>query len=90
MIKQDKSLGYSFPIQSVKKIFLAMTKQINYAACIIRDKAYTLLKKVVDEVPTVGQYVFWRDQAQLKGYVSRYRKTRRGKSKTTDETVITE
>ncbi len=62
----------------------------NNEARVIRDKAYTLLKRVVDEVRTVGQYVFWRDQSRLKGYVSRYRKTRRGKSKTTDETVITE
>ena len=62
----------------------------NSAARIIRDKAYTLLKRAVDEVRTVGQYIFWRDETRLKGYVSRYRKTRRSKSNTNEEPAATE
>ena len=38
----------------------------------IRNKAYTHLKEAVDEIRRVGQYVFWRNEAKLKGYVSAY------------------
>ena len=38
----------------------------------MRDKAYTHLKQAVDEVRECGQYVFWRNEARLKGYSSRY------------------
>lgn len=52
----------------------------NSAARIIRDKAYTLLKRAVDEVRTVGQYIFWRDEIRLKGYVSQYNRRKNRKS----------
>ncbi|MCH9008526.1 hypothetical protein IIA29_11070, partial [candidate division KSB1 bacterium] len=38
----------------------------------MRDKAYTHLKQAVDQVRECGQYVFWRNEARLKGYGSRY------------------
>ena len=38
----------------------------------MRDKAYTHLKQAVDEVRECGHYVFWRNEARLKGYSSRY------------------
>ena len=44
---------------------------------VIRDKAYTFLKQALDEVRACGQYVFWRDEDRLKGYVSQYHKNRR-------------
>ena len=34
----------------------------------MRDKAYTHLKQAVDQVRECGQYVFWRNEARLKGY----------------------
>jgi len=40
----------------------------------IRNKAYSHLKEAVDEIHRVGQYVFWRNDAKLKGYISPYLK----------------
>ena len=38
----------------------------------LRDQAYTHMKEAVDEIRRHGQYVFWRNEARKKGYVSRY------------------
>jgi len=40
----------------------------------VRDKAYTHLKEVVDEVKECGKYLFWRDEDRLQGYTSAYYK----------------
>ena len=50
-----------------------------------RDKAYAYLKQAVDEVRHHGQYVFWRNEDRLKGYVSKYHKLRNRKNKSKDE-----
>lgn len=52
------------------------SREDNSAARILRDKAYTHLKEAVDEIRTCGQFVFWRDEARIKGYVSQYHKRR--------------
>lgn len=39
---------------------------------ITRDKAYTYLKQVVDEIYEAGKYLFWKDDAKRKGYYSQY------------------
>ncbi len=39
---------------------------------IIRDKAYTYLKELVDEIREAGKYVFRHDDNRLKGYASTY------------------
>jgi len=50
----------------------------NNSSRVMRDKAYTHLKQAVDQVRECGQYVFWRNEARLKGYASHYhRRTRR-------------
>jgi len=49
---------------------------------IIRDKAYTYVKQALDDVRACGQFVFWRDDARSKGYVSQYFKNRRKKNTT--------
>jgi hypothetical protein len=38
----------------------------------IRDKAYTHLKELVDEIREAGKYVFRNDKNRLKGYSSSY------------------
>ena len=58
-------------------------REDNSAARIIRDRAYTHLKEAVDEIRNCGQYVFWRDENRLKGYVSHYHK-RRNRSSVSD------
>lgn len=39
---------------------------------LVRDKAYTYLKQLVDEVRACGKYLFWKDKERLKGYRSEY------------------
>lgn len=39
---------------------------------ITRDKAYTHLKQLTDEVYAAGKYLFWNDKERIKGYVSSY------------------
>lgn len=38
----------------------------------MRNRMYTLLKNLVDEVRQCGKYVFWRDEKRLKLYASRH------------------
>jgi hypothetical protein len=49
---------------------------------VIRDKAFTHLKELVDEVREAGKFVFWKDKTRYKGYTSTYWKR---KKKTKDE-----
>ena len=37
-----------------------------------RDKAYTYVKELVDEIRDAGKYLFWKKPERLKGYISRY------------------
>ncbi|MCG8579436.1 MAG: hypothetical protein MI866_05945 [Bacteroidales bacterium] len=43
---------------------------------LIRDKAYTLLKEVVDEIRDYGRFAFRNDRDHVKGYSSKYRRER--------------
>lgn len=47
---------------------------------VIRDKAYTYLKELVDEIREAGKYVFRKDKNRLKGYSSQYRRSHRKSS----------
>lgn len=40
----------------------------------LRDKAYTYLKEVVDEIREAGKFVFWKDTVRVQGYSSNYRR----------------
>jgi hypothetical protein len=46
-----------------------------------RDKAYTHLKEVVDEVRACGKYLFWKDKKRLVGYQSDHWKSQNAKRK---------
>jgi len=52
---------------------------------ILRDKTFVHMKEAVDEIRRVGQYVFWKNDARRKGYISKYNKLKR-KNKTKDDT----
>jgi hypothetical protein len=39
---------------------------------VLRNKAYNHLKEAMDEIRRIGQFVFWRDNDRLSGYVSQY------------------
>lgn len=46
---------------------------------VIRDKAYTHLKELVDEVREAGKYVFRKDKNRYKGYISLFWKRKNSK-----------
>jgi len=56
---------------------------------VTRDKAYTYVKQALDEIRNCGQYVFWRNDARLKGYVSQYFKNRRKKNSSSSDEMTT-
>lgn len=61
-------------------------KQRDSEAKTIRDRAYTYLKEVMDEVRQTGKYVFWQNHDRYIGYTSRYWKRKKTKSQP-DEVV---
>jgi len=56
----------------------------------VRDKAYTYLKEIVDEIYAYGRYVFSENEARLIGYRSNYLRRLRSKPKPTVEPVAPE
>ena len=60
--------------------------QSDQEAKMIRDKAYTYLKEAMDEIQDCGKYLFWRDEARLKGYSSAYRREMYRKAREAKET----
>jgi hypothetical protein len=44
-----------------------------------RDKAYTYLKEMVDEIREAGKYVFWKNPERYQGYISQYWKNKNRK-----------
>ncbi len=49
-------------------------------AKIIRDRAFTYMKLAVDEVKNCGRFVFWKNEARLKGYKNQYKNKHRKNS----------
>lgn len=56
---------------------------------VLRDKGYTHLKEVVDEVRACGKYLFWKNKSRLVGYESSHWKSQNAKrSKDEIEEVV--
>ncbi len=66
---------------------LANAENTSGGAIELRNRAFTYLKEVVDEIRTVGQYLFWRNKERLQGYSSSYRKKYRGSKKNSDDVI---
>ena len=47
-------------------------KSLQNETKVIRDKAYTHLKELVDEIRNAGKYLFWKNEKRYKGYVSQW------------------
>ena len=47
-------------------------KSLQNESKVIRDKAYTHLKELVDEIRNAGKYLFWKNEKRLKGYRSEF------------------
>ena len=65
-------------------------KQKDSESKTIRDKAYTYLKVVLDEVRETGKYVFWKNQDRYIGYTSQYWKKKNRKTPTVQEEPLEE
>ena len=66
-------------------------KLANNESKLIRDKAYTHLKELVDDIREAGKYVFRNNPERYKGYVSQYwKKKHRKKAPKPDEISATE
>ena len=61
------------------------SKQKGNESKVLRDKAYTYLKQLVDEFRAAGKYLFWKNPDRLKGYSSDYWR-RKNASKSKEET----
>lgn len=58
----------------------------------IRDRAYTCLKRVIDEIRAAGQNLYWRNSERLQCYRSEYRhniNVKRYKKKSQDDPLAT-
>ena len=54
-------------------------KGIDSQVKIIRDRAYTYMQQAANEIKNCGRYVFWKNEARLKGYRNIY-KNKKNKS----------
>ncbi|WP_143470467.1 hypothetical protein [Labilibaculum filiforme] len=57
---------------------------------IMRDRAYSYLKQLVDEIRTYGKYAFWNDEEKQKRYTSEYQRrkfARNSKVKTNENSL---
>lgn len=59
-------------------------KERGNVAKVNRDRAYTYLKQAVDEVKNCGRFVFWKNEARLKGYKNQYKNKHRKSSNNND------
>lgn len=46
---------------------------------IIRDRAFTYMKELVDEIRECGKFLFWKDPSRYKGYISSYWQKKKNK-----------
>ncbi|MCY1722436.1 hypothetical protein OU798_18955 [Prolixibacteraceae bacterium Z1-6] len=65
-------------------------KEIDNEVKITRDRAYTYMKQAADEIKNCGRYVFWKNEARLKGYRNIYRNKTYKKNKSDNNTELGE
>lgn len=52
----------------------------------MRDRAYTYLKQLVDEIRSYGKYAFWNDEEKQRRYASEYARQKNERNKKEEET----
>jgi hypothetical protein len=57
---------------------------------LMRDRAYTYLKILVDEIRAYGKYTFWKDEQRQKKYSSEYLRIKNNRNKPSDDMEMTE
>ena len=61
-------------------------KEIDHQVKITRDRAYTYMQQAANEIKNCGRYVFWKNEARLKGYRNIYRNKNHNRNKPDDNT----
>jgi len=64
------------------------SKQKGNESKVLRDKAYTYLKQLVDEFRAAGKYLFWKNPDRLVGYSSDYWRSKKTSSKKNNEAPV--
>ena len=64
------------------------SKQKGNESRVLRDKAYTYLKQLVDEFRAAGKFLFWKNPERLIGYSSDYWRSKKTASKKDNETSM--
>lgn len=65
-------------------------KSLQNETKMIRDKAFTFLKKQVDEIRAAGKYVFWKNEKRLQGYGSEYLRQKNRNAGADADTPVTD
>lgn len=65
-------------------------KMIQNESKVIRDKAYTYVKLLADEIREAGKYLFWRDKNRYKGYTLSYWQGKKSSNTQAEETNAAE
>lgn len=65
-------------------------KSLQNETKMIRDKAFTYLKKQVDEIRAAGKYVFWKNEKRLKGYRSEFLRQKNNNTNTGEVKPVTD
>lgn len=65
-------------------------KSLQSETKLIRDKAFTCLKQLVDEIRAAGKYVFWKNEKRLKGYRSEFLRQKNNNANPGEEKPVTD
>lgn len=85
LTKLDKADEYSHSLRTLLGKVNGIRKNSDKEEKEMRDRAYTYLKNIVDEIRDFGKYTFWEDEAKMKLYTSEYHRKKREKQETTPE-----
>lgn len=85
--KIDRANQLSHELLDLMNQVDGMKNSKNRPEKILRDRAYTYLKQLVDEIRSYGKYAFWNDEEKQKRYSSEYtrRKNEKNKQQPEDE-----
>ena len=70
--KTERAKQISLDLLDLMNQVDGMKNSKNRPEKIMRDRAYTYLKQLVDEIRDYGKYIFWNDEEKQKRYSSEY------------------
>ncbi|WP_461633276.1 hypothetical protein [Labilibaculum euxinus] len=88
--KTERALQLSHELFDLMNKVDGVKNSKNRPEKLMRDRAYTYLKQLVDEIRAYGKYAFWNDEEKQKRYSSEYQRrkfARNTKEKTSDNAL---